>query len=409
MENIMTRSAIKFYPLTFVPENDLDVTVGRLDIDSYILLPADGAALLQQMQAGLSPQQAAEWYKEHYGELIDIEDFVNSLQELSFIRDDTAPDEQLLAPRSLSWRWLGKLTFSPVAWLIYVLLFLYCLYNIIRFPVLTPSYQNIFFSPYFTVVELGLLIGSIPGIFFHELYHVLAGWRVGIQARLGLGHRLYVLVFETYLTGLWSVPRRLRYLPFLAGMLGDTIWFSLLTIIAGATLVNGSKVSPVGMVCLALAFATTMRFLWQFYFYMRTDLYYVLTHAFGCIDLQRTTQRYLRNLLFRRLGLFSKLEDEADWYPRDRQVARWYAPLYIVGNIFSLGVFFAVGLPSLIRIAIGIIAHLHGGPGSADTFWDSCLFLTINLLQLLLVAIIALRSRKQMRRQRLQHVKQQNT
>src|SRR5438552_1951547 len=124
MESIMNRSSIKFYPLSFIPENDLEVTVGRLDVDSYILLPADGAALLQEMQAGLSPQQASEWYQQHYGEAIDIEDFLYNLQELNFIRDDTETDEVLQVAKPLSWQWLGKLTFSPGAWVIYSALFL---------------------------------------------------------------------------------------------------------------------------------------------------------------------------------------------------------------------------------------------------------------------------------------------
>jgi hypothetical protein len=400
MESTAYNEPIFFYPLLFVPENDLEVTVGRLDIDSYALFPTDGAALLQQMQAGLSPQKAAAWYEQHYGEPIDIEDFLSNLRALSFLRENGETDEVQPATRSLSWRWLAYLTFSPFAWCLYVLLFIYCLYTIIRFPALFPSYQNIFFSPYFTVVEIGLFFGQIPGILFHELYHILAGRRLGIPARLGLGHRLHILVFETTLTGLWSVPARSRYLPFLAGMLADTVMFSLLTIVAGMTIQHGAVSSFVGLFCLALAFSTIMRILWQFYFYLRTDLYYVFTHAFGCIDLQRTTQKYLLNRLFRTLHLFDRVEEETEWYPKDRQIARWYAPLYVLGNLFSLGIFLGVGLPTLIRIATGIFAHLHAGSGNTDTFWDSCLFLTLNLLQLSLVVIISIRERLQTRKQR---------
>jgi hypothetical protein len=402
MESIMNHSAIKFYPLTFIPENNLEVTVGRLDIDSFILLPADGAALLQKMQEGLSPQNAADWYMQQYNELIDVEDFLSNLQDLEFIQDGKEMNDIVVHPASPFLRQLGKIAFSPAAWIIYGVLFIGCLFTIMRFHVLVPSYQNIFFSPYFTLVEVGLFIGQMPGILFHELYHIIAGRRLGIRTHLGFGHRLYFLVFETSLTGLWSVPRRSRYLPLLAGMLADIICFSFLTLIAGATLIVSGRISFVGMFCLALAFSTMLRFLWQFYFYLRTDLYYLFTHVFGCIDLQHTTQKYLRNRLFRMLGLFHKMEDETNWYPKDRQVARWYAPLYVLGNLFSLGVFFGVGLPALIRIASGIITRLHGGIGNVDTFWDSCLFLTLNVSQLSLVAIIALRSRKQTRRQGLQ-------
>lgn len=406
MESTAPGATLRFYPLLFVPENDAEVTIGRIDIDSYAVFPSDGAALLSKMQEGLIPQKAAEWYEQHYGEPIDIEDFLSNLRELDFLCENSATDatdEEYQVPHSLSWQWLARFAFSPFAWCIYILLFIYCIYVMIRSPFLFPSYQNLFFTPYFTIVEIGLFFGQIPGVFFHELSHILAGRKLGIPARLGLGHRLHMLVFETTLTGLWRVPVRSRYLPFLAGMLADTVAFSLLTILAGMTIQQHSPLlSFVGMFCLALAFSTATRVLWQFCLHLRTDLYYVFTHIYGCIDLQHTTQIYLRNALFRMLRLFDKVQDESAWYPKDRQVARWYAPLYMLGNLFSLGIFFGVGIPTLLRVASGIFAHLHSGPGNPDLFWDSCLFLTLNLLQLLLVAIIAIRERLHTRKLRLQ-------
>jgi hypothetical protein len=42
---------LRLHPLTYLDEGD-DVTLGRADIDSYGLFPPDGAALLQQLEAG---------------------------------------------------------------------------------------------------------------------------------------------------------------------------------------------------------------------------------------------------------------------------------------------------------------------------------------------------------------------
>ncbi len=390
-------SSLKFYSLTFVSDTH-DITVGRPDTETYAVFPPDGVALLQQLQAGLTPDSATMWYEQHYGEPIDINDFLDTLRDLGFLREDEAADETPVpqSSSSVKWQWWGRAAFSPMAWTLYAILFGYCVYDMVRFPHLRPAYQNVFFSPYFTVIELSLFLSQFPGIFFHELYHVLAGRRLGIASRLGFGRRLYFLVFETSLTGLWSVPRRSRYLPFLAGMLADTIWFSLLTIIAGATMTSDGRFSPIAGICAAFAFATILRFQWQFYFYLRTDLYYVFTNIFSCVDLQQTTQRYLLNRIWRVLGRTEKMDDETQWNPRDRQVAPWYAPFYVLGCLLSISVSLFVAVPITIQFLFGTFAHLFGGSAiSPSLFWDSFIFLMLNVLQLIVVAVVFLRERKQ--------------
>src|SRR6476660_8135062 len=71
-------------PLTFVVEHD-GVLVGRPDRDSYAVLPADGAALLRRLQAGDSIEQAEEWYRVTYGDDIDMDGFVESLEDFDFL------------------------------------------------------------------------------------------------------------------------------------------------------------------------------------------------------------------------------------------------------------------------------------------------------------------------------------
>ena len=41
---------IALYPLVYLDEDD-QVTVGRADIDSYAILPPDGAALVRQLES----------------------------------------------------------------------------------------------------------------------------------------------------------------------------------------------------------------------------------------------------------------------------------------------------------------------------------------------------------------------
>ncbi len=398
-ESAVSTTVLSFYPLTFVPDAP-DVIVGRKDIDSYASFPADGAALLQLLQSGVGTEEATNWYFERYAESIDIADFLATLDDLQFLRHETDGEvvETILVPSSSSiWQALGRATFSPVAWIIYAALFVYCLSVMIRFPYLRPSYSNLFFTPYLVVLELGLFLGQFPGILFHEGYHMLAGKRLGIPSRLGVGRRIYILVFETHLTGLWSVPRKKRYLPFLAGMFADLIWFSLLTITAGLIHGSGNPLSFLSGFLLALAFATGLRLIWQFYFYLQTDIYYVFTNLLHCVDLQQTTRQYLWNRVYRLFGRTDKLQDEEEWHPRDRQVARWYVYFFVAGYLFTIGTFLIAGLPAALRIFGLLVVRLFTHAAFNLDFWDSCVFLLLNGLQLGIVAWIYWREVRQRR------------
>jgi len=132
--------------------------------------------------------------------------------------------------------------------------------------------ENVFFSPSFVVVQVVLALAQLPAVLWHEWFHVLAARRLGLPSRLGIGRRLYFVVFETELNGLLGVPRRHRYLPLLAGMLADVLIFSGLTLAAAVDLNDG--LSWVGRLCLALAYTVLLRLAWQFYVFLRTDLYY---------------------------------------------------------------------------------------------------------------------------------------
>ena len=64
-----------------------------------------------------------------------------------------------------------------------------------------------FLSDYLLVIELTVAFGQIPLILIHEVFHVLVARRLGVAARIGIGHRMYFVVFETGMDGLVVVPR----------------------------------------------------------------------------------------------------------------------------------------------------------------------------------------------------------
>ncbi len=392
---------LALHPLTYLDQGE-EVTVGRADIDSYAVLPADGAALLRRLEAGLTPEAAAAWYQETYGDAVDMDDFLAGLRELGFVREG---DEPAAVAAPVRWRRLGQAVFSPVSAVCFVALLAACGIAMARSPVLLPRYHNLFFTRYMTVLELVTFIGQFPLILVHESAHALAGRRLGLRSRLSIGRRLYYVVFLTTMDGLVAVERRKRFVPMLAGIFADLGVLAVLTLFAAATLRPDGQPSLAGGIALALAYMTLLRLLWQFWFYLQTDLYYVVVTVLDCVDLQTTARRVLRNRFNRLLGRRHALLDESQWHPRDRAVARWYSWLLLLGWTLSIGTLVLAVVPAAWRILSTVAERLLHGPAGqgAAGLADSVVFLALNLAQLAVMALIVVRDRRR-RGPELKHV-----
>lgn len=394
---------LSLHPLTYQPDGD-DVVVGRTDIDSYGVFPPDGAELLRRLASGMTLDEAGRWYAATYGERVDLDEFVGVLTELEFLAPPaqaagTGPGAAAPAPmtaRPVRWQRLGRWLFSPVAGAGYLLLIAGAAVVMIVHPGLAPRTQHLFYTPYVTVLALTVFLGQLPLILIHESFHALAGRRLGLRSTLRIGRRLYFLVFETSLDGLVVVPRRQRYLPLLAGMLADLVIIATLTLAAAATLRPDGSLPVFGGALLALAFTTLVRFAWQFYFYLRTDLYAVIVTGLGCQDLHGASRRILGNRLRRLLG--RPLVDESGLHPRDRQVGRWYSWLTLAGYTFSLGMLATVVIPATWRsLSMALARLVSGGGHDWHELVDSFVFLTLMVGQLLVVGVLAVRSRMRRR------------
>jgi hypothetical protein len=375
----MSTTRLEFHHLTFVEDRD-GVTIGRSDIESYAVLPADGAALLRQLVDGMAVDDAAQWYCDTFGEPVDIDEFVAALHELAFVRAD---DEEPVTAGRVPYQKLGRAAFSLVAWICYTAITLAALAAITLRPELRPQPANVFFSRSLVIVQVTLILIQPIVVMIHEWFHILAGRRLGLPSRLGIGRRLYYVVFETELNGLLGVEKRRRYLPFLAGMIADVLVFSLLTLFA---LLNGDGWP--GRLALAVAFTTLLRLVWQCYVFLRTDLYYVIVTMLGCTDLHAATSDYLR----RRLP-FVRPKAADDWSARDRQVAPWFALLTVAGVLALLVTAVFAVIPVVMNFATRLGSALRHGFTGGAAFWDSVVFLLLLTLELVVLPLVAGRRR----------------
>lgn len=375
-------TVLSLYPLTYLEEGE-EVTVGCAETDSYVVLPADGAALLRRLGSGLTLAETERWYLAEYGETVNLNEFVEALAELEFLRPAEESGAPVRSAGPVRWQRLGQALFSPVGWLGMAALVAVWLVAMVRSPDLRPANHDIFFTKYMSIIELVTFLGQFPLLLIHESFHALAGRRLGLRSTLSIGRRLYYVVFLTAMDGLVTVPRRKRYLPMLAGMVADTLVTAALTLIAAATREPGGALSTGGAICLALAYSTILRLMWQFYFYLETDLYYVAVTVLGCVDLQKTARAMLKNRWNRLRGRQDRLVDPETWHPRDRAIGRYYSWLVLGGWTFSLALLPIVMIPIASRVLSTVVGRLiHPAGQSTAGLADSSVFLLLNLAQI---------------------------
>jgi hypothetical protein len=389
---------IRLHPLTYVSETG-GVLVGRPDTGSYAVLPPAGADILQSLASGATVSQAAAQWHRATGEVLDVEELTALLADLGFLVGD---EEEPARPQQPRWYRLGRWLFSPTSLAAQVGVVLAALAVMVAEPDVRPSYRHFFFTEHLALIPILLTIGQIPLVILHEAYHALAARRLGLPSRVSVGRRFFYLVAQTHLDALYSVPRRQRYLPMLAGGLFDLVSIALFTLSAQATYVAGGP-GWLAEVLLAFAMGALLRLLWQGLFYLETDLYFVVNTASGCTDLHGAARYRLRRWWARACRRRQRPDGAADgrWSEHDHAMARWYAPLMIVGYLLSALTLVWVALPTA-RTVWMTLTERFATPGelSASSIVDTVALVAITATNLCLLAYVVVRDWRARRRAR---------
>lgn len=352
---------VSVYPFTRQPEGE-EIVIGRTDTGVFLALPREAVEILDWLREGKTISEAQEMHQERYGAIPDVEDLLTFLQTKGFVRPQTsgvpspsraAANEGLAVPAGPGVRYhfvnipvslAGKL-FGRTALTICAAIFSLAVAAVALDHSLLPHRQALIFSQHRTLKTLALILIGYTTVFIHEMGHLLAARAVGVSSRLGISSRMWVLVAETDMTGLWSVPKRQRYLPMLAGPLIDVVSASLISIaLFGQHRGWIALPSVVVQLSRAMVFVYMMRLLWQCFFFVRTDFYYVIATFCGCKSLMKDTQVYLGN---QRRRLFSSQPpiDQSHIPQSERRVIRSYAWVWLFGRGLALWSLFAITLP----------------------------------------------------------------
>ena len=373
------RSPLLFHDLAFHADGD-EVAVGRPETGSFGIFPPDGAELLRRLMRGNSPDTAAAWYQGAYGEAVDMDRFLATLDELGLLK---TPVPSPVAPppgHPVRWQKLGRAVFSPPARLAWLGVVATAVIGCLRHPQLVPGRHDVFFVPSLLVIEVTIVAAQIPLTLVHELAHVLAGRRAGVWSRLRVSHRFTVVVFETVLDGLVVVPRSKRYLPLAAGMLADVAVMAGLVDAAWLLRTWQHRATLAGLICLALAYTTIPRVAWQFFVFLRTDVYFLLQTALRGDDIDAAARDQLRAWWSRRRpsGHGRPAPDAARRPPRDVRAGRIFAPLLVGGYACVAVTMGIVVAPLIVRfVQLAVKGLYDGGP----LRWDAAGVVLLNLAE----------------------------
>jgi putative peptide zinc metalloprotease protein len=378
--------------------------VGDATQAAFVVLPAIGLVVLRAIEAGSTLAQAAECAREHAGEDVDVVDFAQAMIELGLVESvdgvPLAPAALRLQPTGASMRRLVRLArplYSLPALILYGCLLAACATVLIAVPRYRPHPAQLFFlgDPVESVAIMVAIVSVTTML--HELAHWLGARVAGVPARITVGRRLYLLVFETNLTALLTLPRRRRYPALLAGMALDTLLLSSVLGLRIALAQGALSLPPVvGRLIAALVVAFVTGLVFQFFVFLRTDLYAVLTTALGCLNLTRVNHLLLKRSLRALNEAESRELRDAD--PRDLAVARWYRWLYVVGIALAAAYFAGFFVPWIVTIVRWTVGHLARSTPVGLAFWEALGFGLLALAPAVAATAVYARERRQRRR-----------
>ncbi|MCG5218811.1 hypothetical protein [Streptosporangium sp. KLBMP 9127] len=268
--------------LSVVRDGEDDYVIGNGE--TFANVPEIAAAVVGLLDGTRSAQEVREHVMRTRGVDVDVADFVSGLDGIGLLAVPERPPNLWDRIQRHHVAWL----FSRPADVVVLLLTGCAVAALILRPDVAPTYSGVIWSGSSLVFTASFAAGSWLLVLMHELSHIAAARSLGVRAGLSLGARSRFLVVQTDVTGVWRSPRRARQRVYLAGMRTDLAIFSAAVCVAAITgdqaIAGLSRMAA--LICLS-------QIVWQFLFFMKTDVYYAYANLSGDKDLMAAARAHL--------------------------------------------------------------------------------------------------------------------
>ncbi len=314
---------------------------------------------------------------------VNLLDFSQQLLDLGLIEeiDGVKVIKQEKEKDGLGFFWIspkaGKFFFNKFTLGLYISLFVVNLILLLTKPSLFPSYQDVFISDVMVVNMIAYLGVTFSLVLIHEFGHILAMRSYNLPTRLGVGHRLLLVVLETDMGSVWRLPVKDRNVLYLAGLCFDTV--ILFTALMSKLIFPNAPGVFLSLMSLAV-YDVFIRVVYQCCVYMKTDLYFVIENVTGYYNLMENAKQKIRN----QLPFLKSNTDKDEVFLGEKYIVYGYAIFYAAGvtvTLLLISIFYIPVLLYALELALPNLLE----PASSLIFWDAVLFLSQFLVILILL------------------------
>lgn len=365
------KSIVELHTLSIVKEKERYI-VGRPETEIYILIPKIGVEIIGYIKKHKRIGEIEKALKKRHG-AVDIAGFVNELRAHGFVKKI---DKKFISTKEPKFKIKDSVIGEKSRWLFskpmqtfYLVILMMALAIIIMNPWYFPKSGDYFFTQYYILLFPLSFIVTWIFVLLHEMGHYLAARSLGINASFGISHRLYYLVATTRVTNLYSIDRKRRFRVLLGGMLVDVLIIGLGFILL---FLSDSWIGFSPLLYKIIKFVILMQFLgflWQFMFFMKTDIYYAFEHWISVYNLMQKTKQYLMSKIRKTFKPY--------FLKKEKNIVKLYS-LFIVFGLVAVGaVFLLYSLPIIIELFVTSVGNILRGFVALNFshFYDKLLFL----------------------------------
>ncbi|MEM2121323.1 MAG: hypothetical protein QXU20_01530, partial [Candidatus Woesearchaeota archaeon] len=318
--------------------------IGDKETGVYVSISPEAYEILKLFKRNIKVKEIKNIVIKKFGK-VNLDVFIKNLISHGFVK--SIDGKEILETKRYHKKWFlnfikpkyVSFLFSRTAYLIYTIIILSALLILIKNPNYFPRFQDYFFTDKKTIlIVLSFILGWLL-VFIHEISHFLAARSLNIPASFGITNRLYFLVAITDVTNIYSVERKKRYRVYLAGIFVELLIIS--SIIITLFLSDNNIISISESFYLLLKFLKLIAFLgvvWQFYFFLRTDIYYAFENFFNIQNLNKKTNLLIRQRI-KELLRWNKKHTHLKVYfenKREYMIVKFYTIFFVVGIMISI-------------------------------------------------------------------------
>lgn len=353
-----------------------DWIVGRVELQEFVAMPELGIRAIRLLSDGHTVGETRQRLESEDDEAIEVLSFVEQLRDLGFLKaidgivldaepqGDVASSLPWIRPRHVGWLFSGPLL------AVYAAICAAALVIVVIRPRLLPRYGDLFISRSTTTVVVADTALTLALMGLHELAHLLAARSVGVPGRISWGTRLFDLVAQTSMPGVWAVSRRERMRCYLAGMAFEAVLASAVIIVLAAANLHGAA----GRTGSAIVVLILLGFLMELLVFKRTDVYFVVADLIRARNLHDDACRYLltrpralAGRVRRRRGApTASPPQQGVMDPREYRLVRGYAWFMVAGSAASAAALAAFIVPAIATLFARSRAELMTGISHQD-------------------------------------------